>query len=116
MSEQTYKVMLNGKKVEHSFKTGDRVHRKENRQDTGTVIGIYLNGISVEVDWDSHCADRLGKSWLPTSIALIEEVESLGYDGTKCVTCGFNQVEKYSDGARICEHCGWNQIDGDYEF
>ena len=42
------------------------------------------------------------------------DIENLGYDDQECNSCGRLRVEKYSDGARICEKCGWDQV-GNYE-
>lgn len=38
------------------------------------------------------------------------------YDGTDCLNCGRERVERYANGRRICEKCTWDQDAGDYAY
>lgn len=63
-----YRVILNGKTIEHDFKKEDRVRLKGPENETGTVKAVIHNGLFIEVKWDDQCRDRMGSTWLPTSL------------------------------------------------
>lgn len=71
LARKKHHVILNDELVEHDLMEGDQVCLNYRPSDTGTVSEVIEHGLFINIDWDEHCKNRLGRCWLPNDVERI---------------------------------------------